>query len=93
MADSNQPTELSPEAEQKIQLLTAALKKTVEIFEADLRDLEAILEEMECDVEDQDLPYSQKLKACSHCCLIAEEKRKKDHLNFIENCFTNLYNK
>lgn len=86
MDQSGQYSELPPETEQKINLLTVALKRTIEILEIDLHELEVILKEMECDVEDLDLMPSERFKSCPHCCLVMEEKKKKVHRTYLENC-------
>jgi len=78
-----------PEVEQKIHLLKTALKKTIEILKDDLKDLRAILEYAKCEVEDQNLSFDQRLKSCPHCCLVEEEKRKQNHLTYLENCLKN----
>ena len=79
-------SERTPDAEQKIHLLRVAISKSIEIIKADLHDIKAILNEIECDVVGQDLRYSERLKACPHCCLEEEEKKKAAHLSYLENC-------
>ena len=86
MDDFSQPADFSSEFDQRLLLLIAVIKKTIDILEDDIHELEAILKEMECDVEDLGLMPSEKFKSCPHCCLVMEEMRKKIHLGYLENC-------
>ena len=81
-----QNAECTPDSEQKIRLLRVAINKTIEIICGDLEELRAILLHLECEIEEQDLDLEQRLKRCPHCCLVEEEKRKSNHLAYLEEC-------